>query len=405
MNLLRAAVVFSVLVLGLAGCQKSFNWNITLNEDGEEPYDLLVFHDLLRDAAGSDWYKKIEYGLKQELQKADDGTLYIYFGQYPDYSPDELKQMREFVNGGGKVFILSRDFENEIYDSVTAKNTAAKLGDSAHYEPSTPLRSFAAEKTKVISSGGNEAQIYYKIKSDIKQSNWRYYGDSLLAVINPVRHAAEYGDGKPFIIEKKAGKGSVYFCADPMIFTNYHMKKKEVFDVVNDIVKDIDHEGVLYDVSRTAFSQTEAVDRGPLHYLFSYASFRRAWTLLLIMTVLYLAFNLKRRQRVMPLQAAPSNNAAIFAQTAGLLFYKSKAHLQIARKKSEVFLFEVNRKYGISTYQLNDNFINALSNKTGKPRYKVKELAAKLNALNGLNHLSEDSLKNILRMIEEFRDE
>jgi hypothetical protein len=82
--------------------------------------------------------------------------------------------------------------------------------------------------------------------------------------------------------------------------------------------------------------------------------------------LIFIIFNAKRKQRVVP-EIPPLRNTSVdFAKTIGNLYYQEGNHHTIIEKQIIYFLEHVRNEYHIDTYTLDNAFIEKLHLKTGK---------------------------------------
>jgi len=89
--------------------------------------------------------------------------------------------------------------------------------------------------------------------------------------------------------------------------------------------------------------------------------------------ILFVLFEMKRRQRIIPVIAPLRNTTLDFVQTVGNVYFNQRDNKNIAIKKITYFLEFVRSNFFLSTSNMNDEFIEALSKKTAmKQQDKTK---------------------------------
>ncbi len=387
-----------------AGCKKAYNWNITLREEGKQPYDLYVFTQLLKNAVGSDQYYNPEYDLLNTLDQVPAKTLYISAGFWQSYSPEEMSRLREFVNRGGSVLVVSGAFQQVLADSLCDLNLLGRLPADSVPPQSLRLSSFNDSIPILKHTGsGKASEMYYKVQNRISPVNWEYYSDSVMQAAK-ARKRLLLNNTYPIAIEMPSWKGKVIFMSEALPLTNYHMKNEDNFEVINSLMDDFDFEAVIFDRSRRFQNMQQSdFDQSPLFYFFKFKGFRFAWLTLLALVLLYLLFNYKRRTRVMQLMPDKSNKSLMYVETISLMYYKNRAHLAIAKIAAKIFLFDVRRKYRINTSKLDDDFVELLAEKTNLPYKSAKLMRDKIHALKGINQLSEEGFLSFFQLLNRFK--
>ena len=101
-----------------------------------------------------------------------------------------------------------------------------------------------------------------------------------------------------------------------------------------------------------------------------------AFWLGLIGLLLFIVFNVKRKQRIIDVIKPNINTTVTFTETVGRLYLQKKNNNHIAEKMITYFYEHIRNKYFISTAKINDEFINSLAGKSGMPKEKTQHLFA-----------------------------
>ena len=103
-----------------------------------------------------------------------------------------------------------------------------------------------------------------------------------------------------------------------------------------------------------------------LHYVLNQPPLKWAWYLLLIGLLIFILFNAKRKQRIVPILKPLPNTTVDFTKTIGNLYYQEGNHQNLIDKKIIYFLEKIRSEYHIDTTILDEKFIEKLHQKTGK---------------------------------------
>jgi hypothetical protein len=140
-----------------------------------------------------------------------------------------------------------------------------------------------------------------------------------------------------------------------------------------------------------------------LRYITSQPALKWAWYLFLIGMVIFMIFNAKRRQRVIPIIKPLPNTTVDFTKTIGNLYYQEGNHQNLIDKKIIYFLERVRNEYLIDTAVLDENFIKKLHAKTGKDIKDIEHLVYLINYQKKSYHQSiETDLIEINKAIEKI---
>ena len=118
--------------------------------------------------------------------------------------------------------------------------------------------------------------------------------------------------------------------------------------------------------------------------------------------LLYIAFGSKRKRRLIPDMQQNTNASLSFVQTIGNLYLQKKDNRNIAVKKMTYFLEFVRSNYHISTNNINAEFVQALSRKSGISPERVQSLVEKAGYVNESDAISDQDLFEISNLVDEF---
>jgi hypothetical protein len=116
----------------------------------------------------------------------------------------------------------------------------------------------------------------------------------------------------------------------------------------------------------------EVISDSPMRYILSQPALKWAWYIFLTGMFLFIIFNAKRKQRIVPIIKPLTNTTIDFTKTIGNLYYQEGNHDTIIDKKIIYFLEKIRNDYLIDTTQLDDDFIKKLHHKSGKDLVLIK---------------------------------
>jgi hypothetical protein len=98
----------------------------------------------------------------------------------------------------------------------------------------------------------------------------------------------------------------------------------------------------------------------------------------------------------------PKNTSLEFVQTIGKMYFQQGDHANIAQKKIQHLLLYIRERFGIRTHDLNDEFKEALTQKTGIPRLDIDVLFGEIAHAERSGIITEYALLSLNRRIEDF---
>jgi predicted DNA-binding ribbon-helix-helix protein len=119
--------------------------------------------------------------------------------------------------------------------------------------------------------------------------------------------------------------------------------------------------------------------------------------------LMYVFFESKRRQKIVPIIAPLKNESVSFVETVGRLYYNKGNHANLADKMIQQFLEWVRNNHMLNTNLLNDTFVQQLAMRTGQPETTVKELVQMIHETRlRQTNIDEAYLYQLYSTIQQF---
>ncbi|MGN6533049.1 MAG: hypothetical protein ACTHK0_15010, partial [Ginsengibacter sp.] len=119
--------------------------------------------------------------------------------------------------------------------------------------------------------------------------------------------------------------------------------------------------------------------------------------------LLYILFNIKRKQRIIPTIKPNTNSTVVFSETVGRLYLQQKNNLNIAEKMITYFYEYLRKKYFINTAVINKEFITSVSGKSGVSRIETEQLFELIMKIQEHENVSDEELMELNLKIENFK--
>ncbi|MBK6839709.1 MAG: hypothetical protein IPG90_16740 [Bacteroidetes bacterium] len=137
-------------------------------------------------------------------------------------------------------------------------------------------------------------------------------------------------------------------------------------------------------------------------YILSQDSLRWAWYLVLALTILYMIFFGKRRQRIIPILEPKKNTSLEYIRTVGQLYYQERNHRVICIHKMKLFQAFLRSKYFINTYEVDDDTIEKIAVKSTVDKEVIRSIFSQYNWIDKNLDISDQMLINFHQQIEKF---
>lgn len=382
-------------------------WKVTLKKEDKKPYGTYLAYQSLKyffprakiaDLSSGFRYsnitRKMAVGKKKSLLVAVGLNFYL--------SEQELQTLMDFAAAGNEVLIFTR-----LLDDKLERATGYTMKDNGYEE---------ARLTKE-----NNGSVSLNALTLINRiDTFGYQGHSLLASFVQIDDSSSNNNageerseaffkisdtlglvkGSPDFIRFKVGRGHISLHAAPLVLTNYFLLQKNNKDYLqslwNTLPSDI---GAIYwhDYYKRS---AEASDLG---VLLKYPATRWAFIIALFALLIYILFESKRRQRVIPEIKPLENSSASFVETVGRLYYHKADHTNLAEKMIQHFFEWVRTHYFISTNKLDQRFAEQLVVKSGLPVPVVTSLMESIREIHiERKQIDEKELYHLYHTIDLF---
>jgi len=369
------------------------DWRETYNERQTNPYDLQIFHKELAAILDTASVKNI-YRTPFEYFKGKydwDSYEYKIEGSYihisPDFYADEasLNELLDFAWEGNTIFISTHEMPWYLKDSL-------KFSTKYDYQISTKATlSFANRNLR-----SNEITIEQGVKNiyftKIDTLNTTVLGYQKLDTDSIYTN----------FIKIPVGNGSFLLHTQPVAFTNFHLLKDDHYKYSEGVLGYIPNKDVFFD-SPNKIRTGEGTSDSSLRFILDQPALRWAWFLALLFLAIFILFNVKRKQRIVKIVNPLENTTVDFTKTIGNLFYETKDHENVVRKKITYFLEYLRTEYLMDTQVLDEKFSKRLREKSGKSKEDIERLVKLINILQKKINFDQNDVLNITKVIENFR--
>ena len=372
-----------------------YNWTQTLNASGKEPYDLAIFYKHLQNLPGLEAEINKGKPLNKVPLKADYQAYLFIHGSEPNFTPDDVDQLIDFLNNGGKALFITP----ELGQNLSRKLFRDGIGDLIllRAELKAPNDSIGTRTVQVgffNQSKNPNARYFVKSADSIELLQYHHFvmNGEWFYLKNPVRQIG-YIDNQINFLELKVGKGTLLWHCNPLLFTNFHLLRPEIQEYSDGLLahlglesnsrkaekkdgllsslfsdKEKNSTGMLLidEASKLPYSsENEDNEQSPLRFILSKESFRWAWYTLLAGVIAFLVLLARRRQRFIPLLPSRTNSTLHFIRAISELYLRKQNHYFMSQQKMKLFLNHIKTRYGIQNQGLSKESIQVLSRRSG----------------------------------------
>ncbi len=381
-------IVFSVLfilyIVAEINKPKPVDWSVTLSKKDKNPYGSYIVYNQLKyifPKADIQSFRTPVYN--QVNNSKETNTAYFIIGPTLHLPKTDFAELKKYVANGNAVVASANMFHKSFLDSFgleTANPVSLTLHDSS--------------SINFVNPASKAPENYTFLKATI---------DQYFSKINTAKTTiiSTNNNNKPVYIKISYGKGAFFIHADPLCFSNYFLLYKSNAAYTAKALSYIPAEvsKIYWDEFYKLGPEGETT---PFRFLLSNEYLRWALRLALIGIILYVLFEMKRRQRVIPVITPLKNSTLEFIKTVAGVYFNGKDNNSIADKKLNHFLEFVRSRFNIATQVLDEDFIQQLHRKSGVGKDKVADLVRFLSALPIQGRVTDEMLLNLDRNIDQF---
>jgi len=376
--LIILGIAFLVLFLSEFFAPKPIDWTINLTSQSKQPYGTYVLRRILPDLFPKrklwDNKRSLYLTFKNDSLK---GNLIIIDRNFSPTEPD-VEKLLNFVKAGSRVFIAAHHFGSRLNDTL-------KLSTTYEYPP---------DSLYAVNFANSWLQADYDYQYlDLEN----FYFDEFDTLQTKVLNSKN--DKYCNFIQVKYGKGHFFLNINPLAFTNFYILKKPKQEYVQKALSYLKDGDIIWDDYYKPFKKSTGT---PIIFILRNNSLKAAYFLAIAGILLYLFFESKRRQRIIPVVKPPANASLEFVKTLGSLYLQKRNNKDMALKKINFFLEHLRKNYFLHINNLYAVDYKAIADKTGRKETLIQNIFERARIIDAKNKLSDNELLQFNALIEKF---
>lgn len=397
-----AVLVFILALILIADRDqpKPIDWRPTYSVNDKIPFGLFVFDKEINGLFKNRKIERISAVTPYEFldSKYEEDTLvedykikgtFLSISEFNTIDDQSAKEILYFVSHGNNAFLSMKTFPKPLLDSLKFD--------------------FYSDAQYVV----NEINTFWLANKQLDPKKYHLdggmgdYNFSKIDTLNTIvlGYQGHTNKQRPKLqdvnfIKVPYKNGFFYLHTQPAAFTNFHLLKGNDYQYAQSALSYIPKGDIFW---YTKEPKDESISDSPLRYILSQPALKWAWYFFLIGMLIFIIFNAKRKQRIVPILKPLPNSTIDFTKTIGNLYFQEGDHKNIIDKKIIYFLEKIRIDYLIDTSKLDDTFIKKLQLKTGKNETDIQELVFLINEHRNSYHGSlEEDLIRINNVIEKI---
>ncbi len=326
-------------------------------------------------------------------------SLYFLVTKNLILSVDELNAMVEYVKAGNDLFISADYIDEKLLDAISCRVNRR------------------GEIVNEVNGKMHDTYVSMFYGKDFSSSKYSYYYFPFLNYFNSYDPSITRVLGVnelnlPNYIVIFSGRGRLYLHLAPRIFSNYFLLTKDNYHYFENVTAYLrfNPQYIYWDAYYKEFSSTRNKNNlknddqfSSLEVINQNPPLLWAFYLALAALLLFVFFNIKRKQRVIEVINPNKNSTVAFTETVGRLYLQHKNNRNIAEKMITYFYEYLRKKYFINTASITPEFIHSLSGKSGVNERETEELFELIKTIEQQEEVTDEELLALNIKIENFK--
>ena len=365
---------------------RQFNWTPSYAAEDKNPFGAWVLNEIL---PGLFPGRKIDvsnltlYEIKDSLGEADNVIILTHAF---DATREDAAVLLSHAENRASVFIASESFSGKLADTLklATYDYLFKNGLNEQRRDSSFVR-FVNPKLDTSS--------HYVFRRENIHNYFVGFDSTRTSII------AENDFQEPVAIRMQWGKGNFILLSIPLAFTNIYALKEGNHKFISTSLSYL-KEGDVHWTQFYSIGRMEAAT--PLRYILTHAPLAWAYYISVTALLLFMVLEARRKQRAIPVIKPLENTSLEFVGTIANLYYQRGDHKNIAEKKILFFFDQLRSRYRLNPNEAGENFIAALSGKSGVKKEEVHRLFQIIQSLRAQAVVKKEELVELSQSLEKF---
>jgi hypothetical protein len=387
----RKYIFFLVLLFGgyLAvqlTAKKEHSWYLSLDYTSKEPYGTAVLYQLLPsifsdvNITGKTFYEE------QNSVNPTDNVLVLAREFKP--GKEDIEVLLKLAEKGCNVFLSAESFSQQLQDTLHFSTEYNFFSMATFRESDSLAIRFNNKLLDTADTTSRSLKYYFRT---INQQNYirKYAKDS--ASVFTINESNEINT-----LRMPYGKGQIFVSTIPAVFTNiYALGANHQFAAT--LLSAMPKGKLIWFESYQVGHRELAT---PLRYILTTEPLAWAYYIIIFSILVFMLFEVRRKQRAIPIIKPLTNQSLEFAQTIGTLYFQRGDHKNIAEKRIHYFYDYVRMHFFLTGHE--KDFVEKLSLKSLQPLVQVEALMNSIQAVVQAKAITLSQLTELNKKIENF---
>ena len=378
-----SVVLFITYIIAEIYRPQETDWTVSFSEAKKTPYGCYVLYHELKNIfpdAAINTYREPLYNKLHKKYYENSALILISSRVKP--GEFDAKEAVKYVEAGNYIFMSSPVFSSDFLDTLGLKikyNLSLNFKDSIYNFVNPALKTDRG---------------YFTDRSLLDMHSFKINRPDSVIILGV------NGNNQPNFVRVNVGEGAFFIHTDPFCFSNYFMLEKNNNEYAAKALSYLPS-----DVTEIMWDEYYKLGREgattPLRFFLSNAYLRWALWLSVIGLLLFVLFEMKRRQKIIPVIEPLRNTTLDFIKTVANVYFNQKDNAGIANKKIIHWLEFIRQRFFISTQQLDAEFIAVLSKKSSVAENEIQQIIDYQFFIQN-NKVNDSLLMQINNAVDEF---
>ena len=393
------AVVLVLLIAAMVVLQalkpQPLNWYPSYSKIDKIPLGAYVFYDQLENKSERTAIEEVTVPPFERLMDSlGDGT-YFFLNDQVSFDKAERDKLLKWVGRGNTLFVSA------TYQSAMLLDTLG-LEQKNFYDPKTLTR----KPLLNLTNPSLKAKTPYLMNKDTGSSYFAEIDTAKTTVLGVYdimqdKDSTKIKEPKVNFVKVPFEKGTVYLHLFPQAFSNFFLLQGNHAKYADNVLAYLPQDGKLY--VDQYYKSGVAINTSPLFLIFNNRYLKWAYYTVLIIALLWVIFEGKRKQRSVPVVKPMPNQSLDFTRTIAGMYLEKNENRQIALHQINYFLEYLRSKYRIATEPLSGEVVSTIAQKSGVDFARTKELMDYIVWVRQSPNVNENGLIKLNTMIEKFK--
>ncbi|WP_256010665.1 DUF4350 domain-containing protein [Desertivirga xinjiangensis] len=365
---------------------KPVDWKESFSKKDKIPFGTFVFYERLKDIFPQAEIKAVRTAPYTTFEESAPGKgSYILVAKAAKVDEYDFEHLKKYMEQGNNVLIATYYPGKYLEDSLKLKI-------------STELKLKTKQRASIyFTDSALDSARHYTFDKGIGEQYFSSYDTSRTVILG------KNNRGHANFIKYNYGKGALYLLPGPFFFTNYNILKPEGAEYAEKTLSYLPTDGqIVWDEFSALGSEGET---SMMRVFLKHKELKWAYYLALFSLFLFVVYEIKRRQRIIPVIKPLENTSVEFAEIVGQVYYQRRDNSNIARKQVTYFLEGIRARYNIKTGALNAEFTDTLAQKSGVSRQLIEVILGQAAQISKYQTVSDTELIELNKNIEQFNQQ